>query len=105
MENTKLSAAARDAIRGALVSRGVNKGRLKAQCPRMGTPAAAAWQALIANSNPYKMGLGHIMFFGPESRALFNEVNAWCEGLSHKRRALVAMLDRDRAALESMGAW
>lgn len=105
MENTKLSAAARDAIRGALVSRGANKGRLKAQCPRMGTPAAAAWQALTANANPYKMGIGHMLFLGPESRALFDEINAWCESLPHKRRALVAMLDRDRAALESMGAW
>lgn len=54
------------AISDALSSRGKYKGYLKAKCPPVDTDAAAAWQAIMGYANPYKTGLGHIMFMSKE---------------------------------------
>lgn len=51
----------RDAVAGALVSRGKNAGCLTATCPPMGTDAAIAWQALTSVFNPSKAGRVHLM--------------------------------------------
>jgi hypothetical protein len=87
------------AIAGALVSRGRAKGRLKASCPAMGTDAAAAWQALTMQANPYKIGLGHLIFMPAEQRELFEAIKAGAERLD------IRGIDRDRVALESLGVW
>ena len=58
----------------ALVSRGKNKGMLKAKCPPMDTFGAAVWQALAFYSNPHKMGLGHMLFMSGESKEVYNYV-------------------------------
>jgi len=87
------------AMQNALVSRGKNRGQLKAQCPPMGTPEAAAWQALVAKANPYKLGIGHLLFMSPEHREIFDAVEALIKNLDVRR------LDRDRMALEVLGAW
>lgn len=96
-----LSIKAREAQHGALVSRGAKKGMLKAKCPPMDTPAAAAWQAMMLCSNPYKVGMAHMMFMSEDNRKLYKEVLAWCESVPSIHHAL----DRDRKALQSMGAW
>jgi hypothetical protein len=87
------------AMQNALVSRGKNRGQLKAQCPPMGTPEAAAWQALVAKANPYKLGIGHLLFMSAEHREIFDTVEALIKNLDVRR------LDRDRMALEVLGAW
>ena len=87
------------AMRGALVSKGKNKGQLKAQCPPIGTPEAAAWQAIVAKANPYKLGIGHLLFMSAEHREIFNAIEALIESVD------VRSLDRDRLALEVLGAW
>lgn len=87
------------AMQNALVSRGKNRGQLKAQCPPMGTPEAAAWQAIVAKANPYKLGIGHLLFMSAEHREIFDAVEALIKNLDVRR------LDRDRMALEVWGAW
>ena len=87
------------AMQNALVSRGKNRGQLKAQCPPMGTPEAAAWQAIVAKANPYKLGIGHLLFMSAEHREIFDAVEMLIKNLDVRR------LDRDRIALEVLGAW
>jgi hypothetical protein len=60
METKVLQAMSKNAINDALVSRGANKGMLKAKCPKVNTPGAAAWQAIMGFANPYKVGMCHI---------------------------------------------
>tara|TARA_R100000808_G_C2142757_1_gene150502 strand:- start:1515 stop:1814 length:300 start_codon:yes stop_codon:yes gene_type:complete len=87
------------AIDAALVSRGKNKGTLKAKCPPMGTDGAAAWQAITAHANPYKMGIGHMLFFNERQQAIYDAIDKSLHG------ADVRHLDRDRVVLESLGVF
>lgn len=87
------------AIDAAKATRGKNKGMLKASCPPMGTDAAAAWQALMGYANPYKMSIGQIMLFSDRQRAIYRAIDDSLKG--HDLRGL----DRDRVALEALGAW
>ena len=88
------------AIRKCFVTRGRNKGRLLAKCPPMGTPAAAAWQALALAWNPYKASIVALMFMPEANRFIYREALDWAEANMHLRG-----LDRDRAILESLGVW
>jgi len=99
MESVELRDICIAAIDAAKASRGKNKGLLKATCPPMGTDAAAAWQALMGHANPYKMSIGQIMFFTDRQRAIYRAIDDALAG--HDLRGL----DRDRVALESLGAW
>ena len=103
MSTTYTSAELREmcvaAIDGALVSRGQRKGLLKANCPDSRSDAAAAWQAMIGYANPYKMSIWQIALFSDRQRAIYRAIDAALEG-----KDLRAM-DRDRLALELMGAW
>ena len=91
----------RNGVKNALVSRGKNKGMLKAKCPKMGTPEAAVWQAIVSFANPFKIGMAHMMFMSHENRELYNHITKIIEisGLD------VRSLDRDRKALDSLGVW
>lgn len=90
------------AIAGALVSKGKNKGSLKAKCPPIGTDAAAAWQAIMFHANPYKVGLGHYLFMPDEIRDnVYNVVVLYIK----TSQVDVRSLDRDRRILESLNAW
>jgi hypothetical protein len=95
MEMERVNAA----VRGALVSRGPSKGMLKSSPPRHGTDAYAAWQALVLCANPYKVSIGGLMMMGNDQREVYEVVLAWAESRD------VRGLDRDRVALEQMGAW
>lgn len=87
------------AIQVATVSRGKNKGALKASCPPMGSDGAAAWQAITTHANPYKMGIGHMLFFSERQQAIYDAIDKSLEGDD------VRHLDRDRVVLERLGAW
>ena len=99
MQSNEMKDICIEAINAALVSRGKNKGQLLANCPRSDTDAAAAWQAMISHSNPYKLGIGTILFFNDRQRAIFDNIEKALAGVD------VRTLDRDRVALENLGAW
>lgn len=88
-----------DAIKTATATRGQHKGRLKAKCPPMGTDGAAAWQAIIGHSNPYKLGMGHIMFFTDRQRDIYNAIDKALTGRDARH------MDRDRVALDLLGVF
>lgn len=92
------------AIRGAFVTRGKHTGQLLARCPKANTDAAAAWQAVQSGVNPYKVGIGTIIFFTERQQAIFDVVLASVGKLINQGKNLAA-LDRDRAVLEELGAW
>ena len=87
------------AIDSAIVSRGKSKGRLKRQCPPMGSDGAAAWQAMMLEANPYKASIWQISLFNERQSYIFRNVSQAIEGLD------LRTMDRDRLALEIMGAW
>ena len=87
------------AIDGAIASRGKHKGRLKRACPPMGSDSAAAWQALSLLANPYKASLFQIAFFNERQCWIYRNILKALEGLDLRG------FDRDRVALEVMGAW
>ena len=78
MTMTMTSAEFRDiciaAIDAAKVSRGKNKGMLKANCPKGDSDGAAAWQALCLQSNPCKAGIFTIAMFNDRQMAIFDAV-------------------------------
>jgi hypothetical protein len=87
------------AIDSAIVSRGKSKGRLKRQCPPMGSDGAAAWQALMLQANPYKASIWQVSLFSERQSYIYRQVSEAIEGLD------LRAMDRDRFALELMGAW
>ena len=89
------------AIIAATVSRGPRKGMLLASCPAMQRDAAAAWQAITAHANPYKMGIMTLILMSSDQREIYNAVD-----YTIKTHGLDARgMDRDRVALEQLGAW
>lgn len=89
------------AIQGAIATRGKNKGQLKAKCPPSNTDAAAAWQAIQLEANPYKVSMATCLFFSTRQTKIFNSI---AETIQEKNID-VRGLDRDRVALESIGVW
>ena len=98
----KLSDKACAALAKAYAIRGPHRGQLLARCPRANTLEAAAWQAAMAVCNPYKMGIGTIMFFNGAQKEIYDEVLAHFESLP---REYMLMAQRDREALERLGVW
>lgn len=101
MESAELKEICVAAIKVATVSRGAGKGGLKAKCPASASDGAAAWQAIMGHANPYKMGIGTIMFFSERQHAIYDAIDKSIQG----RAMDVRCLDRDRVALERLGAW
>jgi hypothetical protein len=102
----KLSETAQKALEDAMAKRGPRKGLLLATAPKGGTLANAAWQAAMLNVNPFKVSIVAQMFFGPEEKAVFDEVMACWDSLPPKVKAVLQYgLDKDRRALEDLGAW
>ena len=81
MDSTELKDICIAAINEARASRGKNKGMLKAQCPPMGTDAAAAWQAIMTRANPFKVGIGHMVFFTERQWAIYYAIDKSLEGV------------------------
>ncbi len=59
----------------AIVSRGKNKGMLKAKCPPMNTYGSAVWNAIMGYSNPYKVGMGHLLFMNKDVREVYDYID------------------------------
>jgi hypothetical protein len=102
MTMTKLSDKARTALAKAYATRGKHRGQLLARCPRSDTLEAAAWQGAMLVCNPYKAGIGVLLFMSPEQKAIQEEVTAHFESLPREH---VVLAQRDREALERLGAW
>ena len=56
----------------AIVSRGKNKGSLKATCPRMNTYGAAVWQAFQFVFNPMKVSIGACLMMDDDVRSVYD---------------------------------
>jgi hypothetical protein len=89
-----------EAVDNAIATRGKNKGQLKAKCPPVNTPAAAAWLAMMSIANPYKVGMAQMLFMDADNRKVYEAVKSACEKVDQ-----VVNLDSDRAALEAAGVW
>ena len=99
MDSQEMKAICIEAINGALVSRGKYKGSLKASRPNSTSDAAAAWEALVMEANPYKAGIYFQLMMNERQQAIFREVSKAIEGLD------LRSIDRDRNILEQLGAW
>lgn len=97
-----LSDTAAQALRDAMVKRGTRKGKLLSSAPRSDSLAYAAWQGAMINCNAYKASIAGLLFMSDEQRAIYKEINALFEAMP--RNVRIAM-DKDRAALESLGVW
>lgn len=98
-----ISEQASRALYGAACHRGPNKGKLLARAPR-DKLARAAWFGAQAVCNPYKLSIPALMFFTPEERAIYDEIESLFEAMK-ARGWRPELLDRDRATLEALGAW
>ena len=99
MDSKELKDICIAAIDGALVSRGKHKGLLKASRPKSTSDAAAAWEALVMKSNPYKAGIWFQIMMTDRQQDIFREVSKAVKGLDLKS------IERDRNILEQLGAW
>lgn len=86
----------------AFSTRGPNKGHLKAKCPPMGTDAAIFWQAAMMRCNPYKVGMGHMLFMSLEQREFYAQCEAW---VNQQHSAWAIGADKDRASLTRLGVY
>lgn len=98
-----ISEKAGRALYSAACHRGVNAGRLLKNAPRDGL-ARAAWYGAQSVCNPYKLSIPAIMLFSQEEREIYREVESLFEAMK-ARGWRPELLDRDRLALESLGAW
>ena len=103
-----LSDRAQTAIRSALATKGSRKGLLLSSAPKAETDAFAAWSALMMSCNPYKVGMGNMirLSWNPELKALHDEIDSWFQSLpKNTQHSLSVGLDKDRLALQTLGAW
>jgi hypothetical protein len=91
-----------DALRAAIATRGPHKGRFLAKAPPSHTLAYAAWQGAMLSVNPYKASVVGLMLMTPDQRAVCDAVTRALDALPKADRIA---LDRDRRALELLGAW
>ena len=83
-----------EAFKGAFVSRGKRKGLLNASCPS--GPSAAIWQGLMLSCNAFKVSIGRCIMLRDEERALYDIAS---------KISIHPCYDKDREALEALGAW
>ena len=55
--------------------------------------------ALMCHANPYKIGMGHIIYFTERQSAIYRAIDDSLKGVDLRG------LDYDRVRLEIMGAW
>jgi hypothetical protein len=68
----------------AIANRGKRAGRIKAQCPAMGTDAAIYWQAHMSVYNPYKLSIAQLIFADKE---FFDDCERYIAALHMARQA------------------
>ena len=83
----------------AFVQIGSRKGLLKKKCPPMNTYGSAVWNAIQSYSNPYKVGLGHLLFMDRETKELYDYVRQIGKQIDLRN------FDSDANALRSIGVF
>lgn len=98
-----ISEKAGRALYGAACHRGANTGRLLKNPPR-DSLARAAWYGAQSVCNPFKLSIPAIMLFSEEEREIYREIESLFDAMKG-RGWRPELLDTDRMALESLGAW
>lgn len=98
-----ISDVAKIAFRNIICTRGKRAGYVKASSPASNTLEAAAWQAVAAACNPYKMSIFAQIMFDEMQRETYKQITAALDALPPYARK--GMFDHDRATLEALGAW
>ena len=62
----------------ATAKRGKRAGRIKSQCPAMGTDAAIYWQAHMSVYNPYQLSIAQLIF---ADKAFFDDCERYIAAL------------------------
>lgn len=86
-------------LKEALVSRGKNKGLLKVKCPPVGSLGSAVWSAIQGFSNPYKVGVCHLLFMSDEGKEVYKQIN------EIGKKVDLSKLDRDANILKELKIW
>jgi hypothetical protein len=60
---------------------------MKKTCPPMGTLAAAYWQGVMMELNPYKVSIGQMIFFTPEQQQMFDIAQKATADIIRRRKA------------------
>lgn len=89
------------ALKDAVATRGPRKGYLKASAPKSNTLSYAAWQAGMMAFNPYKVSIYGLMVMSEEQREVYDELVK----IFDAAKARGFHMDKDREALEKLGAW
>ena len=84
-------------LQEALVSVGPSKGMLKKKCPPMNTYGSAVWNGIQSYSNPYKVGIGQILFMDADTRELYEYVREIGKSVNLRN------FDRDANSLRELG--
>lgn len=100
MENQEIKARAIAAMGEIFVTRGKNKGLLLAKAPPSQSDAYAAWQGAMLACNPYKASIFGLMMMTKDQSEIMRIVEKAFDSTRGAKG-----LDRDRLALEAMGAW
>jgi hypothetical protein len=74
----------------AVCQSGPRKGRLKANCPPMGTPGEAYWLGCMYELNPLRVSIARLIFMTPEHRELFDAAVASTKAVRAKSRKVAA---------------
>ncbi len=91
-----------DALRGAISTRGKNKGQFLAKAPPSNSLAYAAWMGAMLSINPYKVSVFGMMMMTADQKAVCDAVTKFFDAMPKAERIA---FDRDRRALEMLGAW
>lgn len=81
----ELSPKAQAEVKAAVATRGKRRGFIKKRPPKFGSKGYMAWQAIMANIAPSRVSIYGMLMSTPESRKLFDEIDAWA---TKYRRAL-----------------
>ena len=100
----KISNEAAQALYGATVTKGKNKGLLLKTAPR-DRLARAAWYGAQSVCNPYKLSIYWLMSCDDEERAIYREIEAFMEQWKAATKGAAVLIDQDRRTLEELGAW
>jgi hypothetical protein len=86
-------------VNEAFAQIGPRKGMLKKKCPPMNTYGSAVWNAIQMYSNPYKVGMVHILFMDADTRELYDYVKELGKSIDLRN------FDSDANALRSIGVF
>jgi hypothetical protein len=84
-------------VNEAFAQIGPRKGMLKKKCPPMNTYGSAVWNAIQMYSNPYKVGMVHILFMDTDTRELYEYVRELGKSVDLRN------FDQDANALREIG--